>query len=248
MGLPLLPGKSPFLDGVVLNGNRDPRVNNKLAHVHLLVGKMIACRAYNSKNVGREVAIDQKDYNEGMDEKTVDFSIRIPATEERIRLLSQVAKERKTLTPVRDYLMRPEKTKLADYRPEEICMRLRIYEAGDEPALLDELKYVRSALGYTEERTCYGTGEVKELVDRAKAMGYVRWGTLQVRSEEYTIDGGTKVLLQRICPVGEYLKIEAPSEEKLKEVLKMLGAEESERVVKNAAVLLYEQEPEWWVA
>ena len=67
---------------------------------------------------------------------------------------------------------------------------------------------------------------------------------MSVISFEYKLEVGEEtviILSQKIDPVGEFLKIESPSVEALNKVLKDLKVEDSEKIERNAAVLLAEK-------
>lgn len=176
---------------------------------------------------------------------TQDYSIRIPASPERIQLLEGKTTERKLLPRIKDFMFRPKGTKLSNYRPDEICVRLREFVGEEKPSTLVKITTTKTPPGYTDEKEKLGEGSTPELLTKAEQLGYEKWGEMSTTSTEYLIkfsDGSTtSVLSQEIKPVGTYLKIESPTEEGLKRALDMLSATKNERIAKNAAFLLAEK-------
>lgn len=174
-----------------------------------------------------------------------DFSIRIPATPERMKLLEEKASERKLLFKIRDIMFKPVGIPLANYRPDQVCIRLREFIDETNPSTLLEIKTVKTDTGYTDEKRLLGEGKTLELLDRARELGYEQWGEMTTTSIEYKLDFGegwaASVLSQEIVPVGIFLKIESLTQGGLERALELLSATQEERIEKNAAVLLAEK-------
>ncbi len=176
-----------------------------------------------------------------MADKQRDFSIRIPTTPDRIRLLKEKSVRSKSLSRIRDIMFKPSGIDLKDYSPDKVCVRLREFMEEDIPSTLVKLTTTKISDGYTDEKEKLGKGETENLIAKAKKLGFEKWGEMSTVSTEYLLDfNGLKisVLSQEITPVGRYLKIESPSPNGLKKPLKLLGAKQNERIQENAAVLL----------
>ena len=75
-------------------------------------------------------------------------------------------------------------------------------------------------------------------------MGYEKWGEILTHSVEYNLDldgQDVQVLLQEMTSLGTMLKIESETAEGLNMALELLEAGESEKIEKNAGVLLAEK-------
>ncbi len=174
----------------------------------------------------------------------MDYSIRIPASEERIIELEERAVKKEQLTRVEDYVFKPEGIELKDFHPEKVCVRLRRFLEGDKEASLEKITTTLTELGYTDEKEKLGEGEVNDLLKRARELGYEKWGEFATVSVQYSLNlGGEKVqvLLQELRGVGRFLKIEAGTQDGLNKALEVLQAGEEEKIEKNAAVLLGEK-------
>jgi len=174
----------------------------------------------------------------------MDFSIRIPATDERISFLEKYCTSKKELPQIKDYLYKPIGVSLADFNPENVCVRIREFIDEAKPSTFIKLTIVKQEVGYSDEREEYGTGIPGELFEKAKEMNFEKWGEFSTHTFEFQISTGNNhcsVLLQDLDQIGKYLKIEAPDQETLVKTLALLKANESERIEKNAGVLLAEK-------
>lgn len=175
-----------------------------------------------------------------------DYSIRFPATQERLEKIGTWAKTKKLLPRITDLMYKPKGKKLAQYNPKLICMRLRVFE--DQSATLVELRVIKKEVGYTDQRTDYGNGTKEELEVKLDTMGYEFWGGMETTSWEYVIevnDQQVMVLYQENKPVGNLIKIEAPSYESLVETMKVLKIKDGEKIERNMVALLAETLNMW---
>ena len=162
-----------------------------------------------------------------------DISIRIPNTNERMKYVEDNFAAAQLLMGMKDTMYKPVGIDLKEYHPNNICLRLRQFDDGK--STLVELKTIKTETGYTDE---------KRKVDLEELAKYEVWGKMAVISFEYIIEVGEEtvtILSQKIDPVGEFLKIESPSVEALNQILKELKVEDSEKIERNAAVLLGEK-------
>ena len=162
-----------------------------------------------------------------------DFSIRVPNTDERMRYVQDNFVGAQLLMGMKDTMYKPIGLILKEYNPNNICLRLRLFDDGK--STLVELKTIKTETGYTDE---------KRTVNPEELTKYEVWGKMSVISFEYKLEVGEEtviILSQKIDPVGEFLKIESPSVEALNKVLKDLKVEDSEKIERNAAVLLAEK-------
>jgi len=174
----------------------------------------------------------------------MDYSIRVPANEERISILKTKALDEEMLTKIKDYVFKPKGVKLSDFHPNDVCVRLREFLEGGNLASLAKITTTHTEAGYTDEKEKLGEGKVDELLAKAEELGYEKWGEFATVSVQYSLDlEGEKVqvLSQELGVVGTFLKIEAETQEGLKKTLELLEAGEGERIEKNAAVLLGEK-------
>jgi adenylate cyclase class IV len=170
----------------------------------------------------------------------MDYSIRIPATKERARILNTKAVSKRMLSRIKDYVFKPRGTSLADFHPDTVCVRLREFLEGDKQATLVKIVTTQTDAGYTDTKEEFGEGSVEELVKNAEKLGYEKWGEIATVSTEYDL-GYAQVLSQELSTVGTFLKIESDTQDGLTRTLKLLKASEGEKIVKNAAVLLGEK-------
>ena len=162
-----------------------------------------------------------------------EISIRIPNTDERIKYVEDNFVAAQLLMGIKDTMYKPIGVSLAEYHPNNICLRLREFDDGK--STLVELKTIKTETGYTDE---------KRTVDPEELTKYEVWGKMTVISFEYKIEVGEEIvtiLSQKIDPVGEFLKIESPSVAALNKILKDLKVEDSQKIERNAAVLLGEK-------
>jgi adenylate cyclase class IV len=169
----------------------------------------------------------------------MDYSIRIPATDDRTELLKKAASSDRELSKVKDILFKPLGEKLSGFNPNNVYVRLRIFEDDTQPATLIKVKTSKTDIGYTDEKEELGIGSEEELFKKAEELGYEKWGEILTHSGEFTLPD-SKCLLQNITPVGAFIKIESPTQEGLKKTLETLNADTDEKIEKNAAVLLAE--------
>jgi len=177
--------------------------------------------------------------------KQQDFSIRIPATDERIQVLEERCGTGIELPRITDIMYRPTNQSLEEFPPDKVCVRLRAFTDSDRPATLVKISTITTETGYTDQKEKLAEGEVEELIKQAQNRGYEEWGRMSTISVQYdfTLPDGTviSILYQKIDPVGEFLKIESPTQEGLRQALVFLSASEEEKIEKNAAVLLAEK-------
>lgn len=169
------------------------------------------------------------------------FSIRIPVTDERVRILDRTKTEKEVLTVVKDHLFKPKGQKLVEFNPKEICVCLRedLMESGRSD--LTEIKTPKAQIGYYSDKRLIAEGIVTDLFRKAEELGYEKWGELTTSSEEYIFPNRVTVLWQMINPVGNFVKVESFTLSGFEEIMRLLSAGEEEKIEENAAVLLAEQ-------
>jgi len=173
----------------------------------------------------------------------MDYSIRIPATTDRSKILETKAVEKIPLSRIKDYLFKPQGTSLKDFHPGHICIRLREFLEGDRPASLAKITTTQTDSGYTDQKEKLGEGSVTDLIKAAESLGYEKWGEFSTVSTQYTLqfdDSSVQVLSQELSSIGTFLKIESETQAGLDAALKLLNISASEAISKNAAVLLAE--------
>ncbi|MFA6602251.1 MAG: hypothetical protein WCT01_00455 [Candidatus Shapirobacteria bacterium] len=171
-----------------------------------------------------------------------DYSIRFPTTKERLEKIEVITESKKLLPKITDLMYKPKGKGLDEYDPKLICMRLRVFE--DQSATLVELRVIKKDVGYTDERTDYGKGTKEELEVKLEDMGYEFWGGMETTSWEYIIEVNREkvmVLYQENKPVGNLIKIEAPSYESLVKIMEILEITDEEKIERNMVALLAEK-------
>ena len=171
----------------------------------------------------------------------MDYSLRIPATEKRIKILEEKSTSKKLLPKIKDILFKPKEVPLTNFNPNNICIRLREFTDEHKPSTLLKLTFTKTKTGYTDEREDLGLGITKGLLQKAKDLGYEKWGQVSTQSVEYDLGNNIQVLSQELKPVGTILKIESKTQSGLDKAMKLLSVHESEKIEKNAAVLLAEK-------
>ncbi len=174
----------------------------------------------------------------------MDYSIRIPATEERLKILDEKNVSKKSLSKIKDILLKPINTSLKDFHPDNVAVRIREFVEEDKPATFIKMTFTKTDSGYTDQKEDYGNGTVEELLQKAKQMEYEKWGELETESIEYILNLNNQkvtVLCQNISPLGIFLKIESENQEALDQTLNLLNAQPDDKIEKNAAILLAEK-------
>lgn len=167
----------------------------------------------------------------------MDYSIRIPATPGRINRLEEMAKSIKPLPQLIDHLYKPVDKSLTEFSPDQICIRMRVFVNSSKPSTLEIIKTTKSETGYTDTKEILGQGNAEDLIRLAKNNNYEKWGEITTQSIEYQLDYAN-ILFQNLSPIGQYLKIESPTEQGLTKAMKLLQARKTEGIRTNAAVLL----------
>lgn len=173
----------------------------------------------------------------------MDYSVRIPATKRRIKILEEKCVSKKKLTPIKDYLFKPTGVDLNKFHPNKVCVRLREFPEDNIASTLDKIISLKKGVGYSDEKESLGKGKTSKLLD-GFAEKYEKWGELKTTSTQYLmrINGEkVKIFQQNLFPIGRFLKIEAESETALQHTLKLLKVKKTEIIKKNAAVLLAEK-------
>ena len=174
----------------------------------------------------------------------MDYSIRIPATEERLKILDEKSISKKSLSKIKDILLKPTSIPLNDFHPDNVAVRIREFIEENKPATFIKMTFTKTASGYTDQKEDYGNGTVEKLLQKAKQMGYEKWGELETQSTEYELNLNNQkvtVLCQNILPLGIFLKIESENQNTLDQALNLLNAKPDDRIEKNAAILLAEK-------
>jgi len=171
-----------------------------------------------------------------------DYSIRIPVNNYRLQFLEKNGTNKQLLSGITDTMYKPVGVNLGEYPPDKTCLRLR-QSFGKESTLV-EITTLKRGTRYTDEKNIFGEGNTADLKKIATKMGYEPWGEMTVSSTEYTVAIGKNLvscLYQEIKPVGKFIKIEAPSSFALGNVIKAFKVTNSEKIERNAAMLLAEK-------
>lgn len=174
----------------------------------------------------------------------MDYSIRVPVTRKRKKILEEKVVSKKKLSRIKDYLFKPAGIDLKVFHPDKKWIRLREFVEGDFPSTLIKGEVIKTPSGYMDKKDKLGKGKTKDLFEKASKLGYEKWGEVATTSTEYRLDIGgvtAEVLSQDISPIGTFLKIESETQKGLDRALELLKVKESEKIEKNAAVLLGEK-------
>jgi hypothetical protein len=169
----------------------------------------------------------------------MDYSIRIPASPDRIKILEQACLEKKSLPKIKDYLYKPKGVDIKNFHPKEVCIRLREFISQKKPSTLTKIMTTKTKSGYFDQKENLGVGKTDYLITKARNLGLERWGEIHTTSTEYELKY-VNVLLQKQLPIGLFIKIESGEKVGLQKALKLLSANENEKINKNAAELLAE--------
>ncbi|MFC1649527.1 hypothetical protein ACFL2C_02310 [Patescibacteria group bacterium] len=167
----------------------------------------------------------------------MDYSARTPVTHDRLEILKSKAK-RVDHTKIIDTVFKPVGIALKDFPPDRVWVRLRKFFGTNKPSSLIKVTVQKGEYDYTKE--ILGEGSDDEMIQKAKELGYEKWGVINLISEDYKL-GSTKIYYQKLSHIGEFIKIDSDTKENLDEVLKTLGVKKDEIITKNAAVLLTEK-------
>lgn len=174
----------------------------------------------------------------------MDYSIRIPSTTERIALLESRCAKKTPLSALKDILFKPSGVTLKEFDPAKVAVRLREFSGEDKPSTLVKIAFTKTQTGYTDSTEELGRGETGALIGRARELGYEKWGEVSRVSTEYLLDfngEAVNIFVQELDPIGTFIKIETKTQESLDKALELLSATASEKIEKNAAVLLAEK-------
>jgi len=170
----------------------------------------------------------------------MDFSLRVPSSKTRTAVLEKFCKSKKQLTRIKDYLYTPNGESVKSFDPNYKWIRLREFLEDDLPATLTRGEVILTNEGYSDKKEKLGTGTLGEMKKLANKNNFKLWGEIATVTIEFDL-GYAQVLSQNLTSIGEYLKIESETEEGLKKVMELLDIKVSEKITKNAAVLLAEK-------
>lgn len=153
-------------------------------------------------------------------------------------MLEDLADSITPLPKLIDYLFKPMDKNLKDFHPQTLCIRLREFTNENKPSKLEIITTtLNSQGGYTDSKELLAQGTTPELLKIAKGNNYESWGELQTQSTEFKI-AQSKILFQNLNPIGQFLKLESPTEEDILKLIKLLGFNKNAKIEKNAATLL----------
>ena len=159
-----------------------------------------------------------------------DYVTRIKPTKQLLKLIKKKKVSKRKLDKITDIFYRPVGVPLAEFSPEKIIVRKRIFPRRVE---ICKLEIKKDIAGYATKKT------MLEDLD-----GYEEWGRFTGKGKQYIIEIGEEevMVLRELFSFGEYIKIEAPSVDTLKKTFELLGVNKGDRIEKNSAVLLAESE------
>lgn len=172
-----------------------------------------------------------------------DYSLRIRVDDRLVEAILNKAKFVGDLPRITDYLFISRGEDVKSFSPAKVCFRVRVFEDGN--AEFSKIETMKTDSGYSDIKEKIASGNSSEVINTAIDQGYEEWGKISMFSQEYSYKtkSGEKVklLVQKIDPLGKFLKIEATTLKALNETVDDFGLEGYSKIEENAAVMLAKQ-------
>lgn len=156
----------------------------------------------------------------------MDFVIRVSYSEDLKNKIESIAETREELSEIQDRFYKPEGTELSEFSPKNVIVRKRKFP--DRETLV-KINIMKQSLGYTD---------TKQKVESLESLE--KWGEFSSYAVEYEMENSDVSVLIETFSFGKYVKLEAPSIDALKDLIKELDLDESQVIEKNSAQMLAE--------
>ena len=159
---------------------------------------------------------------------SMDYVIRIKLTNKIEEILTKSAIQKKELSPITDFFYKPKDMALKQFNPNQVIVRLRKFSDRET---ITKIKIIKAEIGYTDKK--------EQLND---LENYEQWGQFTASSIRYQIKLNEQTInvLKENFPFGKFIKIEAPSEQLLRNAIDFFEVEPKDIIQKNSTALFAE--------